>query len=85
MGGFECAVHRRPGRKRIDVIGATRHDLEAAHDCEMLQAAGVRTVRDGLRWHLIEQTTKVYDCTSLLPILEASQWTGIQVTRDLCH
>ena len=85
MAGFECAMHRRSGGKRIDVVGATRHDLEAAHDCEMLQVTRVRTVRDWLRWHLSEQTPGVYGCTSLLPMLEASQWTGIQVIRDLGH
>ena len=85
MGGFECATHRRRDRTQIDVIAATHHDLYAFEDYQLLQRCGIFTVRDGLRWHLIEQTPGQYDWQSLLPQLDASLRTGTQVIWDLCH
>ena len=85
MGGFECATHRRRDNTQIDVLTSTGHAEHAAEDYRLLQRAGVKTVRDGLRWHLIETTPGVYDWSSFLPMLEASLETGTQVIWDLCH
>ena len=85
LGGFECATHQRRDRTQIDVIHRTRHDERAAEDYLLLRDAGVRTVRDGLRWHLIEQEAGRYDWSSFLPMLEASLQTRTQVIWDLCH
>ena len=84
-GGFECATHRRPDRQQIDVIHRTRHDVLAETDYRLLQQVGIATVRDGLRWHRIEQQPGVYDWSSFLPMLQASISTGTQVIWDLCH
>lgn len=84
-GGFECATHRRADRQQIDVIDRTCHDLHAEADYRLLQQAGIFTVRDGLRWHLIERVPGVYDWSSFLPMLQASIQTGTQVIWDLCH
>ena len=85
MGGFECATHRRRDGLQIDVVAATRHLEHAAEDYALLRSAGVRTVRDGLRWHLIEATPGVYDWSSFLPMLDAALATRTQVIWDLCH
>ncbi len=85
MGGFECATHRRRDRRRVDVVATTQHDRHAAADYAMLARAGVRTVRDGLRWHLIEEVAGVYEWASFLPQLEAAIGTRTQVIWDLCH
>ena len=65
MGGFECATHRRRDRTRIDVIARTQHDRLCAYDYQLLASAGIRTVRDGLRWHLIEANEGQYDWSSI--------------------
>ncbi len=85
MGGFECATHRRSDGFRLDVIAATGHDRHARHDYQLLQQAGIRTVRDALRWHRIEVGEGVYDWSSFLPMLNASITTNTQVIWDLCH
>ncbi len=86
MGGFECATHCRRDGLQIDVLSATRHDRNTAADYTLLAAAGVRTVRDGLRWHLIESGEPgIYDWSSFLPMLDAANATGTQVVWDLCH
>ena len=85
MGGFECATHLRRDRTRIDVISRTHHDRYCADDYALLGEAGIRTIRDGLRWHLIEATPGRYDWSSLLPMLQAAYATGAQILWDLCH
>jgi hypothetical protein len=83
MGGFECATHRRRDRARIDVIASTLHDVYCVEDYALLAAASVRTIRDGLRWHLIEGTPGLYDWSSLLPMLQAAHATGRHLLRGV--
>ncbi len=85
MGGFECATHFRRDGRRLDLIAATRHDLNAAADYRMLAEHGIRTVRDGLRWRVIETSPGCYDWSSFLPMLQAARETGTQVIWDLAH
>jgi beta-glucosidase/6-phospho-beta-glucosidase/beta-galactosidase len=85
MGGFECSTHRLPSGRRLDVIGATAHDRWAREDYQRLAGVGMRTARDGIRWHLIEQTPGRYDFSSVIPMLAAARATGVQVIWDLLH
>ncbi|WP_235514393.1 acyl-CoA dehydrogenase family protein [Deinococcus sp. Leaf326] len=85
MGGFECSTQRRPSGRRIDVIDATGHDRFAAQDYARLAAAGLRTARDGLRWHLIERVPGEYDFTSAQAQVTAAREAGVQVIWDLLH
>jgi beta-glucosidase/6-phospho-beta-glucosidase/beta-galactosidase len=45
----------------------------------------MRTARDGVRWHLIEQQPYKYDFSSALPMIQAARDAGIQIIWDLCH
>src|SRR4051794_37304042 len=54
LGGFECSSHRRRDGRRLDLIAATRHDLLAFEDYQQLSEHGIRTARDGVRWHQVE-------------------------------
>ncbi len=85
MGGFECSTHVNFQKRRIDVIAATRHDEFAEQDYARLLSVGMRTARDGVRWHLIEQTPRVYDFSSLEKQAHAAAKTGIQIIWDLFH
>jgi beta-glucosidase/6-phospho-beta-glucosidase/beta-galactosidase len=51
----------------------------------MLARHGIRTVRDGVRWHLIETSPGRYDWSSFLPMLRAARDTGTQVIWDIAH
>ncbi|MBP1804803.1 hypothetical protein [Rubellimicrobium aerolatum] len=85
QGGWECSTHVRRDGRRLDVIAATGHDLHAEADYRQLGALGLRTQRDGLRWHLIETAPETYDFASWTPMLEAARRTGTQVIWDLLH
>jgi beta-glucosidase/6-phospho-beta-glucosidase/beta-galactosidase len=86
MGGFECATHRRRDGLQIDVLSSTGHAIQPAQDYTLLAHTGIRTVRDGLRWHLIESGVPGdYDWSSFLPMLHAARDTQTQVLWDLCH
>ncbi len=85
LGGFECSSHRLRSGKRLDLINATGHDRHVRADYERLRSMGIATARDGVRWHRIETNPYRYDFSSVLPMLQAAQETGVQVIWDLFH
>ena len=85
LAGFECSTHRNMRRRRLDMIAATHHDMLASEDYSQLAEHGIRTARDGVRWHLVETSAGHYDWTSVLPTLRAAERAGTQVIWDLCH
>ena len=85
QAGFECSSHRRRDGVRLDLIRATGHDKHALNDYRQCAELGFSTIRDGLRWHLIETAPGRYDWSSWLPMLEAAEAAGMQVIWDLFH
>lgn len=85
MGGFECSTHRLRSGQRLDLIASTKHDRFALQDYQRLSRKGMHVAREGVRWHLVEQTPGRYDFSSVLPIVRAARSTGTQVIWDLCH
>jgi hypothetical protein len=85
MAGFECSAHVRPDGVRLDLLQSTRHDSLVAQDYAQVRAYGMRTARDGVRWHLVESRPDVYDWSSWLPMIRAAHTSGVQVIWDLCH
>lgn len=85
MGGFESSSHRRADGRQLDLIASTRHDEQAFGDYRVVAGCGLDTVRDALRWHLIEAEPGRYDWSSFLPMLRAARQAGVQVIWDLCH
>jgi hypothetical protein len=67
------------------LLAATKHDIFVREDYLRLLTFGIRTVREGLRWHLIEPSRGEYDFRSVLPLLDAAQDIGIQQIIDLFH
>jgi len=84
IGGFESASHINRFGIRIDMVSATQHAEWVEEDYARLAEWGIRTVREGARWHLIERAGN-FDCSSLIPTLEASGRHRIQVIWALCH
>jgi beta-glucosidase/6-phospho-beta-glucosidase/beta-galactosidase len=85
LGGFECSTHRLRSGKRLDLVHSTRHDAFAGSDFRLLQRYGIRTVREGLRWHLIEAQPGQFDFSSADTIIDAACDTDTEVIWDLWH
>jgi beta-glucosidase/6-phospho-beta-glucosidase/beta-galactosidase len=85
LGGFECSTHRRRDGTRLDVLASSGHDVRAARDYAQVAEHGIRTVREGFRWHLVERRAGAYDFASVRPLVRAAAETGTQVIWDLLH
>ena len=85
MGGFDCATQRRRDGARVDSLIAQQHDRFTRQDYAAVASHGLTTVRDGLRWHLIEGQRGVYDWSTWRPMLKAAREAGVQVIWDLWH
>lgn len=85
MGGFECSTHINYLQNRVDIIAATKHDEFAELDYQRLLNFGMKTARDGIRWHLIETKPFKYDFSSALNQVRSAKKTGIQIIWDLFH
>jgi beta-glucosidase/6-phospho-beta-glucosidase/beta-galactosidase len=84
MAGFESSSHITRAGVRLDMIDATQHDRLIAGDYRLLREFGFGTVRDAMRWHLIDRGNN-YDFSSLAPMVEAAQHQNVQVIWDICH
>lgn len=85
MGGFESSTFKFWDGRRLDMVAKTAHDLRCAEDYALMARLGLRSVRDSLRWHLIEETPRRYDWSSWLPMLDAAADARVQVIWDICH
>ena len=85
MGGFESACHIASTGARLDMLRATQHDRFVRDDYAALQGQRIGTVRDTIRWHLVERAPGVYDFSSVDPYVDAATATGTEVIWDLLH
>jgi beta-glucosidase/6-phospho-beta-glucosidase/beta-galactosidase len=85
MAGFESACHITRQGERLDMIAATQHDRFVEADYLRLRQVGIMSVRDTVRWHLVERPGGTFDWSSLDPMLEAARRQDMQVVWDLCH
>ena len=85
MAGFESACHITRSGARIDMVHATQHDRFVDEDYGNLARLGICSVRDTVRWHLVEPGAGVFDYSSMDPMLDAARRHGIQIVWDLCH
>src|SRR5712692_5599111 len=78
LAGFECATPINRHGQRIDPLVATEHDRRAREDYHALRRTGIRTVREGARWNLIDlgagpHRRSRYDFRPLQPFVEAAR------------
>lgn len=85
IGGYECADMINNRGNRVDLLVETAHDTRVAEDYSLLAKAGIRTVREGIRWSVVEKTPYVYDFSEVINRIKAAQDAGIQQCWDICH
>jgi hypothetical protein len=84
MGGFECATGYNQHREWIDQIAATEHDQRADEDYGLLGEVGIRSLRESVRWPLVDRRGH-YDFSTLDPILRAARAHRAELIWDLFH
>ena len=84
LAGFESACHINRAGQRLNMLQVTQHDLHVFSDYKLLRSFGIRTVRDGTCWPLIERSGG-FDFTSLVPMLEAARKHEMQVIWTVFH
>lgn len=85
QAGFECSTHKARTRKRLDVFSSTGHDQFTRQDYRLMLDFGIRTVREGARWHVIEKARGVYDFSSLHELYDAADELGMEIILDIFH
>lgn len=85
MGGYECADMINKKRRRVDLLSATSHDRYVEEDYRLLKTLGIYTVREGIRWSVVERDPYVYDFSEVENRIRAAQKAGIQQLWDICH
>jgi beta-glucosidase/6-phospho-beta-glucosidase/beta-galactosidase len=84
-GGFEGASHRRFDGRRVDAMHSSGHARWATLDLALLRSLGIRTVREALRWHLVEQQAGQFDWSSAQGQIRGALTSDAEVVWDLCH
>lgn len=85
LGGFECADQQNAFGNRVDLAKTSGHIQHAEEDYANLAALGIRTVREGIRWSVVEKTPYHYDFSDVKRLIRASKNSGIQIIWDICH
>ena len=85
IGGYECADMINNRGNRVDLLQETAHDSRIAEDYALLKEAGIKTVREGIRWSYVEKQPHQYDFSEVINRIRAAQEAGIQQLWDICH
>ena len=85
IGGYECADIINNRGNRVDLLTDTAHDKKVEQDYALLAEAGIKTVREGIRWSFVEKQPHQYDFTEVKNRIAAAQKAGIQQLWDICH
>ncbi|MEJ7749141.1 MAG: hypothetical protein WKF56_07540 [Candidatus Limnocylindrales bacterium] len=82
LTGFECSTFPQSG---LDELALTQHDRFWASDLLRARDAGCRTIRYGIRWHLVNPHPNVWDWSSLDGPLDLMRELDLEPIVDLFH
>lgn len=85
QGGFECADIVNNRGNRVDLLALTFHHERVEEDYSHLVNLGIRTVREGIRWSVVEKLPYQYDFTEVAHRIQAANKYGVQQVWDICH
>ncbi|GAB4016782.1 family 1 glycosylhydrolase [Spirosoma migulaei] len=83
--GYECTDQLNCFGNRVDLLSTTGHLQLIDADYGQLNPFSIRTVREGIRWSVVEKKAYQYDWSAVEPMLIAGKRQGIQQVWDLCH
>ena len=84
LGGFECSTHLTPEGRRLDVVAASRHDVQAAEDYALCRAVGIRAVREASRWPIVDRGGRL-ELAGVRELARLGREAGLTLIWDLMH
>lgn len=85
MAGFECTDQINAFGNRVDFLEITGHLSQLDDDYKNLSVFGMKTVREGIRWSVVEKNPYQYDFTTVEKMIRVAQLNNIQQIWDICH
>jgi beta-glucosidase/6-phospho-beta-glucosidase/beta-galactosidase len=85
MAGFECTDKLNCFGNRVDFLSVTGHLDKLDEDYKNIGQLGFKTVREGIRWSIVEKSPYQYDWSAVEKILRFAKKHTIQVLWDICH
>ena len=85
MTGFECSTFVWQDGQRKDYVALTAHDRRLIDDYRLVRRLGIRAVREGVRWPLVDQGNGAYDWSTVDALLDALDACELTPLWDLCH
>ena len=85
MGGYECTDQLNAFGNRVDFLHITGHLERLDKDYEDLSLFNIKTVREGIRWSVVEKQPHQYDWSTVATMMEAAKKHDIQQIWDICH
>ena len=82
MTGFECSTFPQVG---MDELALTQHDRFWGSDLVRAVDAGCRTIRYGIRWHVVNPQPHVWEWSSVDGPMDLMRHLGIEPVVDLFH
>lgn len=85
MGGFECTDLVNCFGQRVDLLKETDHLNQLRSDYEMLKELNIYSVREGIRWSVVEVEPYRFDFETVRVMMEIGRELEVQQIWDLCH
>ncbi|MEO6287626.1 MAG: amine oxidase [Dyadobacter sp.] len=85
MAGFECTDQLNASGDRVDLLQMTGHLALIREDYLRISSLGIRTVREGIRWSVVEYKPYHYNFDFVLDMMHAGREYDVQQIWDICH
>ena len=85
MAGFEGSTFIWKDGQRRDYVAITGHDRHLKEDYRRMLDLGMGVVRETIRWPLVDKGGNRFDWSSVDPVIETINSSGILPIWDLCH
>ncbi|MBA2449371.1 MAG: cupin domain-containing protein [Chloroflexi bacterium] len=84
LGGFECSQQVTAEGRRLDLIVASQHDVQAAEDYARCREIGIRAVREAVRWPMVDRGGTL-DLEELRRLVRLAREAEVVQIWDLMH
>lgn len=85
MAGYECCDMINRYGDRVDLLRLTGHLEKLEEDYKRLDFFDMQSVREGIRWSVVEPVPGVYDWHAVSLVIKTAIRNNKQILFDLCH